>query len=57
MNDIGLYDRRTLAVLRDRKPRNFRQIVSEGEFSYNTSRLHLVQLVEHGLVVGGKKPQ
>ena len=54
---MDLYDRRILAVLRDGKPRNFRQILSEVEFSYNTLRLHLAQLVEQGLVVRRKRPQ
>ncbi|GAI03582.1 unnamed protein product, partial [marine sediment metagenome] len=55
--DMDLYDRRILAVLRDGKPRNFQQILSEVEFSYNTLRLHLAQLVEQGLVVRRKRPQ
>ena len=54
---MGLYDRRILTVLRDGKPRNFHQILSEVEFSYNTLRLHLAQLVEHGLVARRKRPQ
>jgi predicted ArsR family transcriptional regulator len=54
---MDLYDRRILAALRDGKPRNYQQILSEVEFSYNTLRLHLAQLVEHGLVVRRKRPQ
>ena len=54
---MDLYDRRILAVLRDRKSRNFQQILSEVRFSYNTLRMHLAELVEHGLVVRRKKPQ
>ena len=54
---MDFYDRRILAVLRDGKPRNFQQILSEVEFSYNTLRLHLAQLVEHGLVVRRKRPK
>ena len=46
-----------MAVLRDGKPRNFQQILSEVGFSHNTLRLHLVQLVEQGLVVRRKRPQ
>jgi len=54
---MDLYDRRILAALKDGKPRNFQQILSEVEFSYNTLRLHLAQLVEHDLVVKRKRPQ
>ena len=54
---MDLYDRRILAVLRNGKSRNFQQILSEVGFSYNTLRLHLAQLVEHGLVVRRKRPQ
>jgi predicted ArsR family transcriptional regulator len=54
---MDLYDRKILAALRDGKSRNFQQILSKVEFSYNTLRLHLAQLVEHGLVVRRKKPQ
>lgn len=54
---MDLYDRKILTVLRDGKPRNFQQILSEVEFSYNTLRLHLAHLVEHSLVVRRKKPQ
>ena len=51
------YDKRIMSVLRDGKSRNFQQILSKVEFSYNTLRLHLAQLVEHGLVVRRKRPQ
>ena len=54
---MDLYDRRIIAALRDGKSRNFQQILSEVDFSYNTLRLHLAQLVEHGLVVRRKRPQ
>ena len=54
---MDLFDRRILAVLRDGKSRNFQQVLSEVGFSYNTLRLHLAQLVEHGLVVRRKRPQ
>jgi len=54
---MDLYDRRILAVLMDGKSRNFPQILSEVGFSYNTLRLHLAQLVEHGLVARRKRPQ
>ena len=54
---MDLYDRRILAALRDGKSRSFQQILSEVEFSYNTLRLHLTQLVEHDLVVKRKRPQ
>ena len=54
---MDLYDKSILAVLRDGKFRNFQQILSRVEFSYNTLRLHLAELVEHGLVVRWKRPQ
>jgi predicted ArsR family transcriptional regulator len=54
---MDLYDRKILTVLRDGKPRNFQQTLSEIEFSYNTLRLHPAHLVEQGLVVRRKKPQ
>ena len=54
---MDLYDKRILAALRDGKPRSFQQILSKVEFSYNTLRLHLAQLVEHNLVVKWKRPQ
>jgi len=54
---MDLYDRKILTVLRDGKPRKFQQILSKVEFSYNTLRLHLAHLVEHGFVVRRKKPQ
>ena len=54
---MDLYDRRILAALRDGKSRNFQQILPDVEFSYNTLRLHLAQLVEQGLVVRRKRPQ
>ncbi len=54
---MDLYDRRILAVLRDGKPSNFHQILSEVRLSYNTMRLHLAQLVEQGFVVRLKRPQ
>ncbi len=54
---MDLYDKRILAVLRDGKSRNFQQILSRVELSYNTLRLHLAQLVEHDLVVRRKRPQ
>jgi len=57
MDGMDLFDRRILVVLRDGRSRNFRQILSEVGFSPNTLRLHLVQLVEEGLVVRQKMPQ
>jgi len=57
MDDMDLFDRRILTLLRDGRSRNFQQILSEVGFSPNTLRLHLVQLVEQGLVVRRKRPQ
>jgi len=52
---MDLYDRRIWAVLGDGKSRDFQQILFEVGFSYNTLRLHLAQLVEHGPVVEAEK--
>jgi len=57
MADMDLFDRSILTVLRDGKPRNFKQILSKAGFSHNTLRTHLTQLEEGGLVVRRKRPQ
>lgn len=54
---MDFFDRRILAVLKDGRPRNFQQILSEVGFSHNTLRPHLAQLVERGFVVRRKRPQ
>ena len=51
------FDEHIIKVLRDGNPRDFHQLLDEVSFSHNTLRLHLVQLVEQGLVVRQKKPQ
>jgi len=50
MDDMDLFYRRILTVLRDGRSRNFQQILSEVGVSPNTLRLHLVQLVARCLV-------
>lgn len=57
MDDMDLFDRRILTVLKDRKYRSFKQIPSESRFSHNTLRLHMAQLMEQGLMVGRKMLQ
>jgi predicted ArsR family transcriptional regulator len=57
MVDMDLFDRSILAVLKDGKPRNFKQILSQVGFSPNTLRLHLARLQEQGLVVRRKRHQ
>ena len=56
MVGMDFFDRRILAVLKDGRPREFHQLLSEVGFSHNTLRLHLIQLAEQGLVVRRKRP-
>jgi predicted ArsR family transcriptional regulator len=56
-DDTDPYDRRIQAALRNGKPRNFQQILSEVRFSYNTLRPNLAQLIDQGLVAKRKRPQ
>ena len=46
MLDMDFLDRRIMAVLRDGEVRDFQQILSEVDFSHNTLRQHLDQLVD-----------
>jgi predicted ArsR family transcriptional regulator len=57
MLDMDFLDRRIMAVLRDGEVRDFQQILSEVDFSHNTLRQHLDQLVDQGLVERRKKPR
>jgi len=50
------YDKEILNVLKDRKPKNFHQILDEIGFSHNTLRLHLNSLVQKSLIVREKSP-
>jgi DNA-binding Lrp family transcriptional regulator len=44
------FDEDTFDALRDGKPHTFNQLVEKINFSYNTLRLHLDNLVDQGLV-------
>lgn len=50
------YDEEILNVLKDRKPRNFQQILDEIGFSHNTLSFHLNSLVDEGLISRKKTP-
>jgi len=50
------YDNHILKVLRDGKPRDFHRLLQEVDFSHNTLRLHLNNLVDSGLVIREKMP-
>ena len=55
--EMDFYDGRILAVLKDGRPREFKQILTEVEFTHNTLRLHLTQLEKKRLVERRKSPQ
>ncbi len=48
------FNERILSVLRDGKPREFRQLLKEISFSHNTLRMHLNVLVAQDLVIKEK---
>jgi hypothetical protein len=50
------FDERILRALSGGKPRDFHQILMEVDFSHNTLRLHLNNLVERGLIIREKTP-
>ena len=50
------FDELILKALRDRRPRDFHQLLEEVGFSHNTLRLHLNNLVERGLIIREKTP-
>lgn len=54
---MDFFDRRILAVLRNRKARDFQQILSEVDFSHNILRHHLDQLIDQGLIERRKRPK
>jgi len=54
---MDFYDRSILAILKDGKPRSFKQILSEAGFSHNTLRQHLDKLEDQGLVARLKSPR
>jgi len=51
------FDEVLLAVLIDGKPRTFHQLLKAVDFSHNTLRLHLDQLVDQLLVKREKIPK
>jgi predicted ArsR family transcriptional regulator len=50
------FDKRILSVLRDGRPRDFRQLLKDASFSHNTLRTHLANLERQGFIVKDKKP-
>jgi predicted transcriptional regulator len=50
------FDRRILSVLRDGRPRDFRQLLRDAGFSHNTLRTHVARLERQGFIVKDKKP-
>ena len=51
------FNRKILDALRNGKPKGFHEILSMVDFSHNTLRQHLDQLIEQGLVERCKAPQ
>ena len=51
---IRFFDRCILTVLRDGKTGDFHQLLEEADFSHNSLRLHLMHLVDQGLVLKEK---
>ena len=57
MHIMDLFDRRILEVLSSGTPRSFQEIQSKVDFTHNTLRQHLDQLIEKGLIERRKKPK
>ena len=55
MLDMDYLDRRILIVLRDRRAKDFQQILSEVDFSHNTLRQHQDSLIDQGMVERRKR--
>ena len=51
---MDLYEELILKVLKDGKPKEFHQLMDEADFSHNTLRLHLNNLVAKRLVTRQK---
>jgi predicted ArsR family transcriptional regulator len=51
---MDFFDERVLAALKNGKPRSFKALLSEVEFSHNTLQQHLDQLDARGLIVKEK---
>ena len=53
---MDFFDECIIRLLKDGKPRDFRQILWEVDFSHNTLRQHLKGLVDQGLITETKMP-
>jgi len=51
------FDKQILAVLKDGKSLEFRQILQGVGFSHNTLRLHLARLKHQGMIVQAENPK
>lgn len=51
------FDRTIIEDLKDQKPQTFQEILTKADFSHNTLRRYLDQLIARGLVERQKKPQ
>jgi predicted transcriptional regulator len=56
MPDMDSFDKRILSVLRDGRPRDFRQLLRDVGFSHNTLSMHLLSLERQGFIIKEKKP-
>ncbi len=57
IHDMDYIDRQILIILKDKKARDFQQILSEVDFSHNTLRQHLDTLINQGIVERRKRPR
>jgi DNA-binding transcriptional ArsR family regulator len=53
---MDLFDTAILNLLRDEKPREFREILTAVKFSHNTLRQHLDSLLSQSLITKDKRP-
>jgi len=51
---MDLFDEDIAKVLRDGKPRSFKQLLQKVDFSHNTLKHHLERLIDQGLMVKEK---
>jgi predicted ArsR family transcriptional regulator len=49
------FDKRILSVLRDGRPRDFRQLLMDAGFSHNALRTHLASLERQGFILKDKR--
>ena len=54
---MDLFDTKILEALSSTKPHNFQEILSKVDFTHNTLRQHLDQLIAKGLVERRKEPK